>query len=437
MTRVLVISSDAVGVEMAGVGIRAYELARVLQAHASEVVLAAVESDRTPPPGVDVRHYHPVDQRALRPLIANADAIVFQPQWPVSQAWLRRSGARLIVDAYDPEPLETLEFLKARSRPLRETLHTLTIDRYLAAFRDAHHVMCATGRQRDLWVGAMLAERLVGLDLYDRDPSLLSAIDTVPFGVPTEAPVAGGEGPRERFGLSPDDEVVLWNGGLWNWLDGPSAVRAMARLVERRPRARLVFMGASAVGPAKLATEETRRVAGELGLLDTHVLFNTEWVPYAQRASWLLEADCAVSTHIEHLETRFAFRTRLLDCFWSGLPVVCTRGDDLGDRVERQGLGETVPEGDAEAIAAALERVLDAGRAAYAPALARAAEELSWPRVAEPLVRWVTAPERPPRIGDGARERLSWRAGHRLRSGGYRVARTALNAVGLRDFPKL
>ena len=32
--------------------------------------------------------------------------------------------------------------------------------------------MCASDTQRDLWLGAMLALRLIGPELYDRDPSL-------------------------------------------------------------------------------------------------------------------------------------------------------------------------------------------------------------------------------------------------------------------------
>ena len=438
MTRVLVISNDTVGEQMAGAGIRAYELARALQPHAT-VTLAAVRSPHRPPPGVDVRPYHPIDQRALRPLIAEADAIVCQPQWAVTASWLRHSRARLVFDVYNPEPFETLEFLRERSRLLRSTLHTLTVDRYLGAFHDAHHLMCSSGKQRDLWLGAMLAERLIGPELYDRDPSLLSVIDTVPFGLPALPPTPGGHpGIRARFPqIGADDEIVLWNGGLWNWLDGPTAVRAIDLLARRRPGVRLVFMGASAVGPAKAATEETRRVAAELGRLDEHVFFNSEWVPYAARGSWLLEADCSVSTHVEHLETRFAFRTRLLDCFWAGLPVVCTRGDDLAERVERDDLGATAAQRDPEALAAALERVLERGRAAFAPQLAATAEEFRWSRVAEPLVRWVTAPEPPVRIGGGTRERLAWRAGHRLRSGSYRAARSTLNALGIRDWPKL
>jgi glycosyltransferase involved in cell wall biosynthesis len=113
----------------------------------------------------------------------------------------------------------------------------------------------------------------------------------------------------------------------------------------------------------------------------------------------LTEADCAVSAQHEHLETRFAFRTRILDCLWAGLPVVCTSGDDLSAQVRRDGLGAVAPSGDAGALAAAMAGVLDRGRAAYAGALARAAAGFEWPVAAVPLVRWVTADGAlPPRL---------------------------------------
>ena len=123
-------------------------------------------------------------------------------------------------------------------------------------------------------------------------------------------------------------------------------------------------------------------------------------VPYDERGAWLRDASCAVSTHHDHLETRFAFRTRMLDFIWAGLPVVCTAGDALSELVERDGLGETVAPGDADGLAAALDRVLGTGRDAYAASFERTREELAWSRAAAPLVRFATAPEPPPRLGD-------------------------------------
>jgi glycosyltransferase involved in cell wall biosynthesis len=429
--RVLLLAAEPAGARMPGSAIRSYELARALEPHA-DVVLAAPQGDDPTAMDVPVVRFHRADPRPLRAELARATAVVAQPPWPHVAAELRRSGARLIFDLYDPEPFEVLEFLRDRPAPLRRLVSTLTMDRIASAFHHGHHLMCASEKQRDLWLGALMAERLVSPARYDRDPTLRSVIDVVPFGVPTEPPRSGGPGPREALaGVEAEDELVLWNGGIWGWLDAPTAIRAAGELAQRRPRLRLVFMGAAKQGPARRATEEARATAAELGLVDRVVFFHDGWVPYADRADWLLQADCVVSTHLDHLETRFAFRTRVLDCFWAGVPVVCTRGDELAERIEAGGLGETVPEGDPGALAAALERVLDRGRAAYAPALEAARADFAWPRVAAPLVRWIT--DDAPPIDAGARGR----PGQRARDLGFRSAFRAMNAAGVRRWPAL
>jgi glycosyltransferase involved in cell wall biosynthesis len=301
------------------------------------------------------------------------------------------------------------------------------------ALRIGHHFICASERQLDFYLGVMLAEGLISPAAYDRDSSFRSVIDIVPFGVQSDPPQrTGSPGIRDRFPrIGPDDEIVLWNGGIWDWLDAPTAIRAVAKLVERRPQAKLVFMGGSS-GRLHRAETEARALASELGLSDGAVFFNEGWVPYERRADWLLDASCALSTHGRHIETRLAFRTRLLDCFWGGLPIVCTGGDELGDRIERDGLGVTVAEQDPDAVASGLETVLERGKDAYAEGLRLAAEHFAWPVVSEPLVRYVTSPSEPPKLG-------SERQGRRLaalRSALYLVARRFLNAVGLGEWPK-
>jgi glycosyltransferase involved in cell wall biosynthesis len=427
--RVLVISPEAVGPEMGGAAIRAAELAGALAAHA-DVTLAAPPGGAWERPGVARLDWTLADPRPLRPAIAAAGAVVCQPQWPVVQGWLERSRARLVYDLYDPEPFEALELLRGRARPLRRLVCALSVDRVAAAVRAGHAFACASERQRDLWIGAMLGARVITPAVYDRDPALASVLVTVPFGVPAEPPRAARDGIRARFpAIAPEDEVVLWNGGLWRWLDAPAAVRAAALLAERRPRAKLVFMGAA--GHAT-AVAQARAEAVRLGVLDRSVFFNdATWVPYAQRADWLMAADCALSAHGDHLETRFAFRTRILDCLWAGLPVVCTTGDDLAALVDRRDLGAAVPGGDPAALAQALERVLERGRAAYGARLAEAAAALSWERAAAPLVDVVAASG--PRPGAG----VPRRPGHALRDRGFRAALGTAAAAGIRRWPSL
>lgn len=386
MTRVVVLSQDRVGERMGGNAIRATELARALG--------ATLAAPGEPPGGVEHVPFDLRRPRASRALLRAADAIVTVPQSPTVTAELRASGARLVYDLYDPGPLEMLEAFGGASRARRLFWSTLALDYLLEALHAGHHFVCASERQRDLWLGAMLAARLIGPAAYARDPSFRSVIDVVPFGVPS-APPRPTPGPRERFpALADGDEIVLWNGGLWNWLDPVTAVRAIALVAQRRPRARLVFMGTAPDGVEGRAADAARAEADE-----RLVFFNDAWVPYDQRDGWLLQSACALSTQLEHLETRFSFRTRLLDCFWAGLPVVCTEGDELADRVAREELGAAVPSADPQAVAAGIQRVLDRGRDAYAPALARAARDHAWDRVTEPLRRYVTATDTPPALG--------------------------------------
>jgi glycosyltransferase involved in cell wall biosynthesis len=144
------------------------------------------------------------------------------------------------------------------------------------------------------------------------------------------------------------------------------------------------------------------RLAEELGVRDRTVFFNFGWVPYAERAAYLLEADVGVSAHLETVEARFAFRTRVLDYLWARLPVVATRGDALADLVRDRGLGHTVDYGDVDGWAAAVESLLDAAdgeRAARRAAFGAARAEFLWPRVVEPLARLVSGPPSPPPSG--------------------------------------
>ncbi len=430
--RVLLISQDRLEGQVAGTSIRALELARVLS-DSADVSLAAVGS---PPPQVDgipCVGYHPQAPAALDPALRAADVVVAGPQWPALMRRLRRSGARLVFDLYVPEAIETVGGFPGDRRRVRALLTQFAIDRQVDALRSGSSFVCASERQRDLLLGMLLAERLIDPARHDADPSLRSLVDVVPFGLPEQPPAAAGGGPRAAFAdrIGPADEIVLWNGGLWPWLDAATAVRAAAELAQRRPSLRLVFMGAARQLPARRAADEAKELARRLGVLDRVVLFNDDWVPYERRADWLLAAACAISTHGDHLETRFAFRTRLLDCFWARLPVVCTAGDDLAEVVEQGGGGHSVPTGDAAAAAAALATVLDRGRDSYAGALARIAARYTWPAVAQPLVRMIAEP--PPQ----ARRPPALRPGHALRLHGYRVARASLNAVGLRDWPRL
>ena len=125
---------------------------------------------------------------------------------------------------------------------------------------------------------------------------------------------------------------------------------------------RLLFLGlahpSTAVAAMSMA-ERAQALAVELGLEGRSVFFNRGWVPYEERRSWFAEADVGVSAHLDSLESRLAFRTRLLDHIAAGTPLVVTRGDVLADLVEARGLGRTVDPGDVQGWVTALAELLE------------------------------------------------------------------------------
>ena len=198
-------------------------------------------------------------------------------------------------------------------------------------------------------------------------------------------------------GIGADDKILLWGGGLWPWLDPVSAIDAVAQVIDTHPTVRLIFPGTRHPNPimAGMPTKNAEAMdrAQELGLIDQHVFFG-DWVAYADWPSLLLECDLALSLHFDSIETQLAFRSRVLDYIWAGLPIVATRGDATSELVKEHGLGLVVEYQDSREIAAAIVRLLDEPAAARAPQFVHARSLYTWENAAQPLLHFCHHPLR-------------------------------------------
>jgi hypothetical protein len=141
---------------------------------------------------------------------------------------------------------------------------------------------------------------------------------------------------------------------------------------------------------------ETQELARRLDQEGTHVFFNSEWVEFGDRHNFLLDADVGVSTHLDHIETEFSFRTRILDYLWAELPIVATAGDSFAEVIAGEDLGLVVPARDIDALETALERMLtEPDLVARCQANIRAiTPDLRWGPSLAPLVEFCRAPAR-------------------------------------------
>jgi len=395
--RVLIITGDPVGAKMAGPAIRAWNIARILS-DGNDVRLISTNTAVSITDAFEVGTANVHQPKSMVQHEEWADVIIVQGHALQQFPSLETTSKVLVVDIYDPLHLEQLE--QGRDKPIKQWNDQVngSTDALNHQMLIGDFFLCASDRQRSFWLGQLAALGRVNAYTYSRDSELDSLIAVAPFGIPSLPPVATRAGIRGVVpGIEEGDKVIIWGGGIYNWFDPETLIRAVGRLAQTHPNVRLFFLGVKHPNPdvpEMIAVSEARALSDKLGLTRKNVFFNEAWVPYEERQNYLLDADLGVSTHYQHVETTFSFRTRILDYLWAGLPIVSTEGDSFGDLVAKEGLGVSVPERDEVALAAALESLLfdeEAGALARAN-VARVREEFTWEKVLAPLVEFCRNP---------------------------------------------
>lgn len=366
-TKILLITLEPIAQKMAGPAIRALELGKVLAREFDVVVFSPVEGGEPPdgdlPPRL--RLVRGEGARSLRALAEEAETIFIQSNVLKPYPFLSQLGKFLIVDLYDPYLFSILVQYKG------DAVQGSASYRMMHKVLEAHMLacdlaVCASERQRDYWIGRFCAQGRVNPELYQFDPTLRKLIDVVPYGLPETPPQKNGEGLRDLPGIGKDDPVLVWGGGIWDWFDPLSVIEGVKACLPEIPNLRLVFMGTKSPNPKVEVMDMTRKardLADKYGITDKNVFFLEGWVSYEKRVNYLLEATAAVSAHFDLPETRFSFRTRILDYLWCGLPILTTGGDGLAELIKEHGAGLIMPYQDPAAWAKAIKQVAGDGPA--------------------------------------------------------------------------
>lgn len=400
--RILLITFDVIGPQIGGSAIRVLGLARALTDDGHLPVIAAPRIEEGhPDQPFPIRPFDIGSPRnTLESLLETADVAVLPLHTLARLPFLRRARIPLVFDIYDPvlfELMETAPAAAAKESAGQLRGHVQLLNRVL---RRGDFFICASERQRDFWLGALVANGRIPASVT-ADPELRDLIGVVPFGI-DPAPIPPATAGRRNLtaaipALAGAERIVVWPGGIWDWTDPQIVMKAMRILAQSSPGIHLVLFAGTHPGEGHVETtaaRDTRALANEFQLNGRSVHFIDDYIPYGERGRYLAECNAAVSTHRANLESRFAYRTRLLDCVWAGLPIVCTEGDVMAEMVARHGFGIVVPAGDAEALACAIERIcLDAELAATCRTrIVEGRHLFRWGDAVEPLVRFCAQP---------------------------------------------
>ena len=384
---IAVLAPEPIRPRMAGMGIRALELARALSREFDVRLLVPNDPDEAR------------EAAGTLPVLASGPGRLAAAARGASAAVVSGHAANdwfheapeipVAVDLYDPFPIENLHYV----RTLGEETARHDLDTLALALARGDVFLCASPDQRLFYAGALFASGRIGAANFPDDPSLEGLLATVPFGVP-ETPAAGDRAAgRRAIGLprdAPEEGPLVLFGGIYDWYDPGLLLEAWPDVRRTIPAARLLFFE----NPNRETTpqrvfEATLARARAIDPDGRSIVFSP-WLPYASRADLYAASDLAVSIASEGLETELAYRTRLLDAAWGGVPSVAVAGGALARELSSAGAGVECRR-DAGALAEAIGTLLaDAARRQSMSRAARAfAATRSWRKVAEPLVAWA------------------------------------------------
>jgi len=238
--RIVVATCDTLAPAMAGPAIRAWQIAAALSLE-HDVQLVTTSTADVSHPRFRVRS---VDDHDLRELEEWCDVLLFQGWLLTGRPFLLSSTKVVVADIYDPLHLEQLEQARDEGEKRRVELVAGAVGVLNEQLRRGDFFLCASEKQRDFWLGQLSAMGRVNPRTYDEDGTMRSLIAVVPFGISDAPPVHTRPALKGVLpGIGLDDKVILWGGGIYNWFDPLTLLRAVDGLRHRLPNVRLFFMG--------------------------------------------------------------------------------------------------------------------------------------------------------------------------------------------------
>ena len=255
MSTILVLTGDVLGTQLAGPAIRAVEIARYLASRHQIVLGCPQNTGYQPDFNVSIQEFGNEPGPAM---LTACDAIIV----PGSLILSEHIERPLIVDLYDPFILSNLTRIAADPES-GAALFNSEFNVLVRKLYSGDFFMCASEKQWDFWIGMLAAFRRINREQYDRDHHLRDLLAIVPFGIPERPPEL-----RTDLYLPeapPNTKWIVWGGGIWNWFDPLTLIRAMEIISRSNTDIRLFFMGTQHPNPKMKEMEMSIRAKQKIG----------------------------------------------------------------------------------------------------------------------------------------------------------------------------
>lgn len=332
---------------LVGTAVIYQQMANIFIRQGYRVKMVVPEISLDAPKGAD---YYLYKDRSNKLLIKEANIVIFgayPPVTPLLEAY--RQKKIIMTYLWSIAPIGSLEFRDYQNIAEQAKLHRLIVASYNLSLLLSDKIFCRDEGARKLVLGSLVSLGRINLNNYNSDVSLRRLVDVAAFGVDNKKlPVVVKDYWQKQLGIKSRDFVLVWNGGIWNWNDGETLIKAMALL--KKDKIKLVFQGFKHPETKQVLSFKAKKalvLAKRLGLKDKSVFFNDDWVPYQNRYDFLGSSSAGVVCSPDIPEANLFFKTRIYDYLWAELPIILGDCEAFAPLIQSRNLGLVAKTGEA------------------------------------------------------------------------------------------
>lgn len=299
---------------------------------------------------------------------------------------------QLILDAYVPIYVE-VSARESKDIDTEYTNYMADISRFNKVLKRGDYFLCANEAQKTFYVGVLASLGVVNPRSYRQERILV-----VPFGI-HNLPATATNNPYTDLGITQNDFVVLWFGGLYPWFRVEELLGAIKTLSQNQA-VKFVFVGGkNPFNPNpdfSAQYDKAFRFAEDQKLKGTSVHF-VDWVDFDDRINWYKRADIVISLNQPGEENKYSWRTRVMDYVWGELAIVTNGGDPLSEDLLDHDAAIRLPELSQQAIVDTIKQLQKHPEtlSATKQAVTAIKQTYHWNVVTEPLYKAIISNELP------------------------------------------
>jgi glycosyltransferase involved in cell wall biosynthesis len=295
----------------------------------------------------------------------------------------------LVLDAYVPIYIE----VSARNSEDKKT-ELINYQRDIVNFNHVlqrgDYLLCANDPQKHMYAGILGSLGIINPVTYHDE-----RIIVVPFGIESKPlpKLSPNNNPYNELGVSKDDFVLLWFGGLYPWFDFSPLLAAIDNLSSEKNFKFVLVGGKNPYNSHPDFVKQYDKVKShfEKSNLLGSTVHMIDWVDFNERIYWYLGADAVISLNQPGEENIYSWRTRVMDYVWGALPMLTNGGDPLSDYLLSEGAALKLSTSEEEVLSGIKQLLEDK------PTLSRVKENLlvtrekfHWEKVVSPIVSHIS-----------------------------------------------